>query len=751
MRTVSDTIKPGLPKAKTPLQVPGLKLGPMEPMHPRRIVGRDSATWASPYGDTSMMTPKEIAELHLMRMRGEDPTDFLIPMLELAMAAGRQPMPVPTPDSPATKPGGVAQSLALADRLMANPTPTPVGHDGLLWGTEPQGGGMPGGNMNPTGPVNDMPTQQTGPGIGMPGGNVGGGLGHDLPPRPGGRPAAGQPPGMPGGNMGGALGRDLPRPGQRPFGQPHGPGIDKPGDKRQHLTHLPWGGLPSWTPDTVGHDAVGMGDVHEADKPLGQHAARPPRLDPSVLAFLRALTMPPPPTPTPTTIGHDAIGQYHRDSTVGYDVGPGPMALLPQSGLIDRGGAGPRWGGPRPGGNNPQTIGHDGPPNSYQGPGPYGGGNQGGGGFGFSGGGQGGMPPFQPPQTAWNLGGQFLPWLNSYPGQFTAPMSQTQLQGLGGYQQMLQQLSGMMPYTGAGGGEATPGFSTSGSPWLNATQGGAQKLKDIQDAQAQRQIASSMAAGGLALSGARSEAAQRYQNASDAAFQQNIGQLRTQDWENQQGLNAQMANAAMAANAQLGAASRYAAPGLASANNALRSMQLGGWQNLFNMGAYPQQLAQQNLNSQYSDWLRQMQGFNQAYMQPQQNMMNMMRIGYPGYQQPQYGPSQAEGWAALLTSLFGGGGGGGGGLGNLLGSTGSNGQGGSGLLGGLGNLINSIFNPNGSGNYPSPDYGYPDPSGQNSWYSYNGQNPLDWYSQQNTQNPSDWWMYNYNNPNYQGP
>lgn len=55
--------------------------------------------------------------------------------------------------------------------------------------------------------------------------------------------------------------------------------------------------------------------------------------------------------------------------------------------------------------------------------------------------------------------------------------------------------------------------------------GGAAGLKNIEDAQARRLIDSSMAAGGLGLSGARSEAESNYQAQSDARYQQMVGNM----------------------------------------------------------------------------------------------------------------------------------------------------------------------------------------------------------------------------------
>ena len=58
--------------------------------------------------------------------------------------------------------------------------------------------------------------------------------------------------------------------------------------------------------------------------------------------------------------------------------------------------------------------------------------------------------------------------------------------------------------------------------------GGAYGLKQIQDAQALKQIDSAMAAGGLGLSGARADADQRYLNQSNAQYATMVGQMYPQ-------------------------------------------------------------------------------------------------------------------------------------------------------------------------------------------------------------------------------
>lgn len=297
----------------------------------------------------------------------------------------------------------------------------------------------------------------------------------------------------------------------------------------------------------------------------------------------------------------------------------------------------------------------------------------------------GGYDPF--PSGAETLGNPMYPWLMPYTGQRTAPMSNEQNQALGqmgsfvgggeglgtGYDYLSDELGGK--YIGEG------------DPYMQQIEQGAGGLKNIQDAQARQRIASGMAAGGNALSGARAGAEQQYQNTSDANYQQMLGQLKLQ-------------NLMQERNLQQGAAGML--PGYANT-------QVGGLNALMNAGAVPQQTEQSDYNRQYNDWLRQIGGMKEANQYGQNQALSLLsKGGYPGSNQPLYGESGAAGIAGLLAGLLGGGSGGGG-LGGLLkqllggGSGGSKGGGGS--SGGGGSAGGGKPGQDSSGNKPGqPGY-----------------------------------------------
>jgi hypothetical protein len=263
------------------------------------------------------------------------------------------------------------------------------------------------------------------------------------------------------------------------------------------------------------------------------------------------------------------------------------------------------------------------------------------------------------PQNAMNLGGPVYPWLQPYGGNFAAPMSPWQTAGLGAYSNFVGGGAGTNPASNYYGNELSGQYLTPGSnPWLSQIEQSGQSIKDYQDQQAIKQIQSSMAAGGNALSGATGNALGNYLNQSGANFQNIMGGLMNQDYQMERGLQQG------AAQGSLGAANQYG-------NSVM---------NMFGMGAIPQQIANQDVMGQYQDFLRQTQGYQNAFNYPQQLALQELHSGYPGSAPPNYGTSQATGWAALLPALFGGGAGGG-----------------SGAIGGIGNLLSNLFGGGGGG------------------------------------------------------
>jgi hypothetical protein len=209
-----------------------------------------------------------------------------------------------------------------------------------------------------------------------------------------------------------------------------------------------------------------------------------------------------------------------------------------------------------------------------------------------------------------------FPWLMPYQGQFTEPMSPYEMQGLGGISEYVGGGMGLGPSEDylsdvIGGRYLDPKTNR----WLAGIQSGAQSLKDIEDAQARRRIGSSMAAGGLALSGARLGAEQDYQNESDARFQQMISQLMSDQYARERGLQ------------------QGAIPLRAGLSEQLL-------------------LGQAERNAQYGDWLRQVSGMEEAYQYPDRLAQSTLGRGYPGSYQPQFGTSEFAGLLGLLSPLL---------------------------------------------------------------------------------------------------
>ena len=317
----------------------------------------------------------------------------------------------------------------------------------------------------------------------------------------------------------------------------------------------------------------------------------------------------------------------------------------------------------------------------------------------------GSASPF--PTGAQTAGAPMYPWYMPYGGQFTAPMSGAQNQGLAG----AQRFAGSNPYGAAQSYNNTllsGGFMGSADPYLQQIRQGMQGTKNQQDADAQQQIASAMAAGGNALSGARLAANARYMDQSNNNFNTTMGNLDYGNLAREEALRNQGVQQAMG----------------------LNSGEMGMYGNLMGMGAVPQQLEQHELNSQYGDWVRQIQAMQQGDQQNTNNALALLRTN-PGGHQPQYGTSQAAGWAGLLSGLFGGGNGGG-----LFGG-GQNGQ------GGLGGLLSQLFGGGGSQQYGDPSAapgqnGYPETGGGSYWA--NGFDPSMLggngdFGDQNMQNP----------------
>jgi hypothetical protein len=298
------------------------------------------------------------------------------------------------------------------------------------------------------------------------------------------------------------------------------------------------------------------------------------------------------------------------------------------------------------------------------------------------------------PTGAQTLNQPMYPWLSPYNGNFTAPMTPYENQGLNAMSSFVgsgENLGGAQSYLGnvLSGQYLDPSTNPNLQKYIDSLSG----IHDYQDNLERQRIGSSMAAGGNALSGARAMAESEYQNESNNQYQNTIAGLLNQNYQNERGLQ------------------NSAVPLQMGMSNEL----MGGYGSLMNAGGLPRSIQQNENNAEYADWLRQITGMQQAYQQPTQDMLSLLHSGYPGSSQMQYGPSAASTWESLLAGLLGGGG-----------SGGSGGSGTGSLLGALGSALSSLFSPStpaggtpGSGdtNPYSTDYGtaaynYGGPTGQ---------------------------------------
>lgn len=235
-----------------------------------------------------------------------------------------------------------------------------------------------------------------------------------------------------------------------------------------------------------------------------------------------------------------------------------------------------------------------------------------------------------------NLGQGINPWDNTWGnvgGAYSAPMDPHAAQGMDNISGYANSGMGLNSSNNMLNDELTGQYlTTNTNPYLAQIQKGMQGQKDSQDALEQRRIGSSMAAGGNALSGARAEQESRYQNLSDANFNTSMGNLLSQNYQNERGLQSKAAD---------------------QANNNAKT-QMGGYQAEMNSGMVPTQMAQDDINRQYNDWVRSTQGMYNDYTQGGKTYAQLM-AGQPGSYQPTYGDSQATSLAGLISQLLGGG------------------------------------------------------------------------------------------------
>lgn len=291
----------------------------------------------------------------------------------------------------------------------------------------------------------------------------------------------------------------------------------------------------------------------------------------------------------------------------------------------------------------------------------------------------GGFSPF--PGFGQDLGFGMNPWdvmWGQAGGQYTAPLDPTAIAGIGNINQFvgngmglgvsqdyLQQLlsGGYLNSMGPAGdyfNETMGGkwLDPSTNPWLKQFQDSTGQLKETEDKLARQRIGSAMAAGGNALSGARLASEQQYQNTSDANYQKMIAEQMMQNLARERQLQQGAAQDVLGRYGQERGLQQQGV-GL---NNQLANTLMGGYGQQINAGMIPTNLANQNLQQQYNDWVRTTGNMYNDVTGGGKLFNDLMSGRYQWPAQPQdYTNSAAEGLLGALT-----GGGQGGLLGQLL-------------------------------------------------------------------------------------
>jgi hypothetical protein len=242
-----------------------------------------------------------------------------------------------------------------------------------------------------------------------------------------------------------------------------------------------------------------------------------------------------------------------------------------------------------------------------------------------TGGGQGDQPDL-------NLGGDMFPWLQRWTGGFQAPTSPWENQALEGMGNFVGGGMGLDDSREYLGGILKGNMLDPNNKYFDEIQKNGQVLKDMEDQRAMRELQSRASAGGNALSGALMGAEGDYMRGSNASFNQMMAQLRADQYARERGYQQQ-------------------APGMA---NDLSRTEMGGYGQLMDQGQVPRNIQTGEMQGQYADWLRQIQGLQGAYQYPDQMGMAMLNQGnYRGYQTPQYGDSGFAQLMALFPMIFG--------------------------------------------------------------------------------------------------
>jgi hypothetical protein len=232
-----------------------------------------------------------------------------------------------------------------------------------------------------------------------------------------------------------------------------------------------------------------------------------------------------------------------------------------------------------------------------------------------------------------NFGQPLYPWLMPYGGQFTAPMSPFEQNAMGGYFDFLNGGMGLNSSRDYLNNVLSGQYvDLNRNPYIGQISDAMRGLKDYEDTQGLARLRSSSAAGGSAMGGAELGAESDFLRNSGNQFNALMGQLMNENYARERGFQTQ-------------------APGQEAGLSSLLSQ---GYGQGFNMGGLPRQLQQNDLNAQYQDYLRQVNGMQQMFQYPD-TLTNQLLYGggFRGQTPNQYGNSFGE----MLTGLLGQGGG----------------------------------------------------------------------------------------------
>jgi hypothetical protein len=227
-------------------------------------------------------------------------------------------------------------------------------------------------------------------------------------------------------------------------------------------------------------------------------------------------------------------------------------------------------------------------------------------------------------------------------------------------------MQGFQDFSGGGSGVGAPYTVPQGKdlsldnlqgPDFQSIQDSGQTIKDLADQKALKEMQSRAAAGGNALSGALMGQEGDYLRGSNADFTNTMGQMRLADYEKNRDLQAKLMQGNQSDATQRAGYQTSYNQSLLGNNTANRGLNLQSLQDLMQAGGTQRGAANQEIQGQYGDFLRQGSEFKDAARYPDLLGLGIMNSQQPGSHQNTFGATDASQLSAWLQQLFGGGGG----------------------------------------------------------------------------------------------